>query len=289
MNPYRNLLPSLIISLIILSFLFLFVSCLAFASDKNKTPISDTSINTTPVPPKPEEAIVYIEVELESKELIYIETEDWGQLKTLLFETQNRKDNAHTIAESMRALGYNDEHPIIQFAKREWEKANELWERYHNKYIELSYDVWDAKMEEYPVATTIWLYLKELGYSDYVCAGIMGNMMAEAGGQTLNIQPDIYSPGGTFYGICQWSNLYYPEAHGLDLLAQCDYLKNNIEYEFNTFGHKYKKGFKYADFLDIENSRDAALAFAKAYERCNSGSYSIRQKNADVTYDYFVE
>ena len=41
--------------------------------------------------------------------------------------------------------------------------------------------------DEYPEAYKIWHYLKKLGYNDYVCAGIMGNIMAECGGQTLNI------------------------------------------------------------------------------------------------------
>ena len=41
--------------------------------------------------------------------------------------------------------------------------------------------------DKYPEAYKIWHYLKKLGYNDYVCAGIMGNIMAECGGQTLNI------------------------------------------------------------------------------------------------------
>ena len=32
----------------------------------------------------------------------------------------------------------------------------------------------------------------------------------------------------------------------------------------------------------------AALAFAKCYERCNSAYYKVRQKNAKIAYDYFV-
>ena len=33
---------------------------------------------------------------------------------------------------------------------------------------------------------------------------------------------------------------------------------------------------------------DAALAFAKCYERCGSGSYTTRQNNAIIAYNYFV-
>ena len=31
------------------------------------------------------------------------------------------------------------------------------------------------------------------------------------------------------------------------------------------------------------------MAFAKAYERCGSGSYGVRQINALKAYNYFVE
>ena len=41
------------------------------------------------------------------------------------------------------------------------------------------------KYNEYPVATEIWMFLKNCGYNDYVAAGILGNMMAEVGGNTL--------------------------------------------------------------------------------------------------------
>ena len=42
-------------------------------------------------------------------------------------------------------------------------------------------------MKEYPAATVIWITLKEEGFSDEVIAGIIGNLMAEVGGQTLNL------------------------------------------------------------------------------------------------------
>ena len=40
---------------------------------------------------------------------------------------------------------------------------------------------------KYSQATQVWNGLKALGLNDYVCAGIMGNIMAEVGGQTLDI------------------------------------------------------------------------------------------------------
>ena len=36
---------------------------------------------------------------------------------------------------------------------------------------------------------------------------------------------------------------------------------------------------------DIE---EIALAFAKCYERCGSGSYDVRQSNALIAFEYFA-
>ena len=142
---------------------------------------------------------------------------------------------------------------------------------------------------EYPAAAYIWQYFKDLGWNDYVCAGIMGNLMSEVGGQTLNIQYNLYSSGGGYYGMCQWSKQYHSPIYGInDLTAQCDYLRDTIQYEIDTFGHKYYNGFNLTEFLNLTDASQAALAFAKCYERCASGSYEIRQRNAITAYNYFV-
>lgn len=141
--------------------------------------------------------------------------------------------------------------------------------------------------DKYPIATTIWNALREKGYNEYVCAGIMGNFMAETGGQTLNINPNLWSSDG-YYGIAQWSPKYFPEVCDKDLDAQLEFLFSNIEYEFNTFGKNYQKGFNYEKFLLLTDCREAALAFAKCYERCDSAYYTIRQDNSEVAYEHFV-
>lgn len=144
---------------------------------------------------------------------------------------------------------------------------------------------WIEKSEEYESAAFIWRYFKDKGYSDYAIAGILGNIMAEVGGQTLYIQ--YWLSSSSYYGMCQWSRQYYPGAIGLSLEEQCDFLFNTIENEFDVFG--YIVGLSYEDFIQIENEQTAALAFAKVYERCGSGSYSVRQSNATEAYDYFVD
>lgn len=127
--------------------------------------------------------------------------------------------------------------------------------------------------------------MKAQGWNDYVCAGIMGNLMAEVGGQTLDIRYTLSSSG--YYGMCQWSR-GYSQVWGAGLETQCDFLRDTIKYEFDTYGSKYQKGFNFNSFLNMTDAQQAALAFAKSYERCGSGSYRVRQKNALKAYNYFV-
>lgn len=151
---------------------------------------------------------------------------------------------------------------------------------------------WETRKTEYPVATEVWLYMKEeLGWNDYVCAGVMGNLMTETGGQTLNLQPNLWGHGSNrgYYGICQWSKKYYPSVADTSLDYQLDFLRDTVEYEFDTYGKLYQSGMKYEDFTNMTGDcRATALAFAKAYERCNSKYYSIRQDNAEKAYEYFT-
>lgn len=144
-----------------------------------------------------------------------------------------------------------------------------------------------AEEKKYETATIIWDYLLEQDYSETIAAAILGNIMAEAGGQTLDIDATIGSRD--YYGICQWSYKYCADVFDKDLEEQLDYLNKTMEKEFNTFGSQYKSNFKFSDFLEMTDVREAALAFSKCYERNIPGSYFVRQENAIVAYDYFVE
>lgn len=175
---------------------------------------------------------------------------------------------------------------INELVSSEINVVDNLLEKYQT---DLEYArIWRQRAQEYPAATQIWLSMKEQGWNDYVCAGILGNMMAECGGHTLNIQWNIYDYSGWFYGICQWSLYYRPEASGLSLENQLDLLYNTIESEFDYAGFCYYSGFTYDDFLQMTDYRNVALAFAKVYERCSSASHSIRQDNARIAYEYFA-
>lgn len=66
-------------------------------------------------------------------------------------------------------------------------------------------------------ANQVWTYMKSYGYSDSVAAGIIGNMMRECGGDTLNLDWDVvgHFNGDEYYGLCQWCLLYTPSGFAL--------------------------------------------------------------------------
>lgn len=239
------------------------------------------------------------------------------ELVTMIDEAKATKDHAHTMAESARVLGWENNDKLIKELQEMWHEADEDQVKYQGYLDEILANEaeaarkaeeerlaaeaaqkaaeeearraeeakWATKAAEYPAATQIWRYMKAQGWNDYVCAGIMGNLMAEVGGQTLDIRYTLSSSG--YYGMCQWSR-GYSQVWGAGLETQCDFLRDTIKYEFDTYGFKYQKGFNFNSFLNMTDAQQAALAFAKSYERCASGSYGVRQKNALKAYNYFV-
>ena len=138
--------------------------------------------------------------------------------------------------------------------------------------------------DKYPYAAYVWNFLKKAGYNDYVCAGILGNMMVECGGLTLALQPKIEN-ASHHYGICQWSNVFFPDIYHKPFEDQCEYLLNTIQNQFRIFG---QNEFTYKQFLEIEDEQYAALVFAIYYERCSDVSYQKRKDCATIAYNEFA-
>ena len=222
------------------------------------------------------------------------------ELVMLISENQLIKEKSHSMAQNARDLGWKEDDKLFKQLQNKWEEADKKEQKFQIQLTEIlvaeeaaeeekakqeAEARWKQKEAEYPNAAYIWKYMKNLGWNDYVCAGIMGNLMAEVGGQTLNIRYTATSPG--YYGMCQW-NRAYSKIWGAGLEAQCDFLRDTIKYEFDTYGFKYQKGFNFNSFLNMNDAKQAALAFAKSYERCGSGSYGVRQNNAIKAYNYFV-
>ena len=139
---------------------------------------------------------------------------------------------------------------------------------------------YEQRYEEYPVACEIWSQLTEImELEDIQAAGILGNMMVEAGSHSLSIDP--YAYGGSYYGICQWSTSYHQSINGGDLQSQLAQLEQTIEGEFSQGSSSY------STFLSATTPEDASVSFARGYERC-ADPYG-RQNCARRAQDYFVD
>ena len=228
------------------------------------------------------------------------ETDDINELNDLIADCASRMDAATQMAEACKTLGYEEDDPVIKLAEEEYSNA----ESDMNYYQELLADAKKAlrkkekalrkkekalREKKYPAASTVWHYLTEtMELNEHVAAGILGNMMAEVGGQTLDLQVDCSGRG--YYGICQWSRKYMVyDITGSNLDTQLEYLNKTIEDEFAVFGDLYASGFTYQDFCNMQNAQNAAKAFAVVYERCGSGSYSVRKSNAVKAYEYYTK
>ena len=205
-------------------------------------------------------------------------------------DCKERMKYATMLKTAAYGLGYNNSHSIIVTAAQEWNNANQKCNELQNDLnaIVAEEKAWDARLAEYPAATTIWIYLKLLGYNDYVCAGILGNMMAECGGGTLNLKTNLVSADGGYYGICQWSRGYGSAVWNKDLDGQLNHLRDTIQKEFKTFGNLYQRGFTFDKFLSLSDCRSAAVAFAKVYERCASKHINIRADYAEKAFKYYA-
>ena len=221
------------------------------------------------------------------------ETDDINELNDLIADCASRMDAATQMAEACKTLGYEEDDPVIKLAEEEYSNA----ESDMNYYQELLADAEKVlrkkeralREKKYPAASTVWHYLTEtMELNEHVAAGILGNMMAEVGGQTLDLQVDCSGRG--YYGICQRSRKYMVyDITGSNLDTQLEYLNKTIEDEFAVFGDLYTSGFTYQDFCNMQNAQDAAKAFAVVYERCGSGSYSVRKSNAVKAYEYYTK
>lgn len=235
---------------------------------------------------------------LEPIERELVDTENLDELVKLIDKAKENMGLAHQMAQSCRNLGYPEYYSVIKLAKLEWEQANQAYTHYSSIYNKLIQEQeeqrkaaeearWAQKMNEHPTSTTVWRYLTEtLGYNEYVAAGILGNMIRECGGATLDLQWWVIG-GKSYYGICQWYR-GYSNVWGKDLNGQLDYLASTIKYQIDTFGYAYRKGFNYDQFLQIKDVSQAALAFSKTYERGASYTHSYGQKYAMMAWNYFM-
>ena len=153
---------------------------------------------------------------------------------------------------------------------------------------EMNIEALNTWKTEYYYAYETLEFFTQNGYSKEAACGIIGNMMVETSGGSLELKPNVYSSGKYHYGLCQWYLKYKPFMANMTFDMQIEYLLSDIPVEFKTFGKCYKKGFTAEDFMIMTDTEEAAEAFAKVYERPGSGTYTWRAQCATKAYEYFT-
>lgn len=148
---------------------------------------------------------------------------------------------------------------------------------------------WQERAEEYPEATRVWLYMTQnFGWTDEICAGIMGNIMAEIGGGTLDFSNWNHdSP----YGMFQWlgnRKIELKEIYGDEptIEEQLEFMYDEL---YGTDGVTQQvEDWQREKILASTDPKQVAKYFCIWFERPGD-SGTIRQTYASRAYQYFTE
>ena len=255
------------------------------------------TISEAYIPSEPSELVLETEPEeeiiiLENVEVERVEPTTLDEANIALENAIFRRDTTKSVYEGLLLLGYDTEHPAVVMAKTDFENAEADVEYYtEQQLIRQEEESWRVRAEAYPVATQAWLYMKnELGFSDIVCAGIMGNMMVECGGcWTSDLDWDVSSSSG--YGMIQWlggrkQQLFSIYGSNPSVENQLNFVKDEL---YGTNGvTKQVTDSQLDKIMNAETPEDCAYAFACYYERCGEGHRWVRRDYARRAYEYFV-
>lgn len=149
---------------------------------------------------------------------------------------------------------------------------------------------WQRKSEEYPIATQVWLYMKNnFGWSDIVCAGIMGNIMAEIGGGTLDFSDWNHDDGP--YGMFQW--LGQREIDIKQIYGTMPSIEEQLEFMYDELYGTDEVIQQVTDWqrdriFNASTLEKVAVYFCIYFERPGNSGY-VRKGYARIAYDYFTE
>ena len=145
----------------------------------------------------------------------------------------------------------------------------------------------------YPEAQLIWDTMISWGWAPETCAGIIGNMMAEIGGGTLDLS-DWNSNGGCGYGLIQWTGgrrSLLKSRYGSypNIEQQLIFMRDEL---FGTNNTRQQVSSSVLNRIMNTNGNETpesiAFCFASNYERCASQYRARRQGYARIAYDYFM-
>jgi hypothetical protein len=261
-------------------------STTTFSEDYIPSETTSQTVETETTEPV-EEVII-----LDTVEFKRVEPTTYNEAASLLEEAITRQELVKTIYQNLITLGYPDNHPAVVMVQTDIENANIEVEYYQEQYViwEEAHK-WEVRATEYPVATQAWLYMKnEFGWNDTVCAGIIGNMMAECGGcwtSDLNWQ----SNSSSGYGLIQWvgnrrKELFSIYGNNPSIKDQLNFMKDEL---YGTNGvTKQVEDWQLKKIMEASSPEECAYAFATYFERCGVGHRAPRKGYARRAYEYFV-
>lgn len=246
------------------------------------------SETTSPETTEPEEIVIILDTVVVKRD----EPTTYNEAEALLKNATERLELIDTIYEGLLTLGYAEDHPAVVMAKTDMENA-QADVVYYQEQFEIFEEIrkWEVRASEYPVATEVWLYMKnEFGWNDIVCAGIMGNMMAECGGcWTSDLDWDVNSSSG--FGMIQWlgsrkKQLFSIYSKKPSIENQLNFMKDEL---YGTNGVDKQVSEKELNkIMNAETPEECAFAFASYFERCFEEHRAPRRGYARTAYEYFV-
>ena len=189
--------------------------------------------------------------------------------------------NGKERREKLEAAGYD--YKAIQ---KEVNKIQPTVKTYSNGSIKLP-------KGDYPEAQLIWNIMKDWGWTPETRAGIIGNMMAEIGGGTLDFSNWNYN-ASCGYGLIQWiggrrSLLMSRYGSCPNIAEQLEYMRDEMCGTNNT---PQQISDSTLDFILNKNNNqspeDIAYSFACNYERCATQYRYMRRGYARTAYNYFM-
>lgn len=193
---------------------------------------------------------------------------------------------------------YEEETPeyekASQLVENELDRIMGLYQKYEIRIVEI-YTIeaekrfWAQKEKQYPEATRVWRYMKEnFEWSNEVCAGVMGNIMAEIGGGTLDFSNWNHSSP---YGMFQWlgsRKIEIKKIYGEEptIEEQLEFMYDEL---YGTDGVTLQvKDWQRKKILNAKSTTKAARYFSIWFERPVSKKTGAREAYAKMAYEYFT-
>lgn len=252
------------------------------------TTISEANIPSETVPSEPEETVII----LDAVEIERVKPATEEEANACLEKSYERKEIAKSIRDGLISLGYAENHPAVVLANEDISNTN-IEIDYYKKEVAKWEKIreWNEKAAKYPNAARAWKYMKEqFGWSDTVCAGIMGNFMAECGGcWTSDLNYSVNSKNGL--GMVQWIGsrrkaIIKRYGNNPTLEEQLEFMYDEL---YGTDGVRRQVSKKeLGKIMNASTPEECAMAFATYYERCAKQHRAPRKGYARTAYNYFV-